>query len=303
MLYALWQRLDSFPVLVASEAVGFSPTASSSSKPANLRPENMTQSRGVALITGASSGIGEAFARRLAKEGYYLILVARRKDRLEKLALDLPASEILVADLSRDSDIHTVEQRIAVEPKLEFLVNNAGFGVPGCFWEMDRDALDKMHRVHIIAVERLTHAALQKMVTQRNGSIINVSSVAGFLHTAFAISYCSTKAWINRFTEGLYTELKAVNSPVQVQALCPGFTYSEFFQSAGISIEAIPRSLLMRAEEVVEISLQGLLRNKLFVIPGWHNRLFLAFYRIIPPCFKHKIAITYGRRSHAAGRT
>jgi uncharacterized protein len=262
----------------------------------------MNKPRGAALITGASSGIGEAFARRLAREGYPLILVARRKDRLEKLASELPASEILVADLSRDSDIHIVEQRIAAEPQLEFLINNAGFGVPGCFWETARDAGDKMHRVHIIAVERLTHAALQGMVAHKSGSIINVSSVAGFLHTAFAISYCSTKAWINRFSEGLYAELKAVNSPVRIQALCPGFTYSEFFQTAGINPEAIPRSLLMRAEDVVEISLQGLKHDRLFVIPGWHNRLFLAFYRILPCYFKHKIAIVYGRRSHAAGR-
>jgi uncharacterized protein len=262
----------------------------------------MTKSRGAALITGASSGIGKVFARRLSREGYHLILVARRKDRLEKLALELPASEILVADLSKDADLHIVEQRIATEPQLEFLVNNAGFGVSGCFWETDREAIDKMHRVHIIAVERLTHAVLQGMVARRSGSIINVSSVAGFLHTTFAVSYCSTKAWINRFTEGLYTELKAVNSPVRIQALCPGFTYSEFFQTAGMDLEAIPHSLLMRAEDVVEISLRGLKRNNLFVIPGWHNRLFLSFYSMLPPYFKHRIAIIYGRRSHAAGR-
>jgi short-subunit dehydrogenase len=262
----------------------------------------MTKSRGAALITGASSGIGEVFARRLSSEGYHLILVARRKDRLEKLASELPDSEILIADLSKDSDLLIVEQRIAAEPLLEILINNAGFGVPGCFWETDREAGDKMHRVHIIAVERLTHAALQGMVARRSGSIINVSSIAGFLHTTFAISYCSTKAWINRFTEGLYTELKAVNSPVRVQALCPGFTYSEFFQTAGMNLEAIPHILLMRAEDVVEISLRGLKRNKLFVIPGWYNRLFLYFYRLLPPYFKHRIAITYGRRSHVSGR-
>jgi uncharacterized protein len=254
-----------------------------------------------ALITGASSGIGEVFARRLSREGYHLILVARRMERLEKLASELPASEILVADLSKDDDIHIVEQRIAAEPEMELLINNAGFGVPGCFWETDRDALDRMHRVHIIAVERLTHAALQGMVARRSGSIINVSSIAGFLHTTFAVSYCSTKAWINRFTEGLYTELKAANSPVRIQALCPGFTYSEFFQAAGMDLKSIPRSLLMRAENVVEISLRCLQRNRLFVIPGWHNRLFLSFYCMLPPFLKHKIAIVYGRRSQVTG--
>jgi uncharacterized protein len=250
-----------------------------------------------ALITGASSGIGAVFASRLAQEGYRLILVARRRERLEKIASELPDAEILVADLSMDADLHRVEQRIAAEPQLEFLVNNAGFGVPGCFWETDREALNSMYRVHIIAVERLTHAALQGMVARRQGNIINVSSIAGFLHTTFAVSYCSTKAWINRFTEGLHTELKAVKSPVHIQALCPGFTYSEFFEKAGINPDTIPRSLLMRAEDVVEISLRGLKRNKLIVIPGLHNYLFLVGYRILPPYFKHKIAILYGRRS------
>jgi uncharacterized protein len=254
-----------------------------------------------ALITGASSGIGEVFARRLSREGYHLVLVARRKDRLEKLAAELPDSKILIADLSKDSDLHILEQRIAAESHLEILVNNAGFGVPGCFWETDREALDRMHRVHIIAVERLTHAALQGMVARRKGNIINVSSVAGFLHTTFAISYCSTKAWINRFTEGLYTELKAAHSPVRVQALCPGFTSSEFFKTAGMNPDTIPRSLMMKAEEVVEISLRGLKRNKLFVIPGWHNQLFVTLYRMLPPYLKHKIALVYGRKSQVAG--
>jgi short-subunit dehydrogenase len=263
---------------------------------------DMTIERKSALITGASSGIGEAFARKLSREGYRTILVARRKDRLEKLASELPLSEILIADLSKDNDLHIVEQRIAAEPQLEILINNAGFGMPGCFWETDREALDKMHRVHIIAIERLTHAALQGMVAHQSGGIINVSSIAGFLHTTFAISYCSTKAWVNRFTEGLYTELKAVDSPVRVQALCPGFTNSEFFQTAGMDLHAIPRSLLMRAEDVVEISLRALRHNKLFVIPGWHNRLFVYLYRILPPFLKHKIAIVYGRRSHVSVR-
>ena len=116
-----------------------------------------------ALITGSSSGIGETFARKLSQKGYRLFLVARRKERLEKLAAELGNAEPLVADLTLDADLLAVETRIAAEPKLEFLVNNAGFGVPGMFHETDLEAQHRLHRLHILAIERLTHAALKGM--------------------------------------------------------------------------------------------------------------------------------------------
>lgn len=252
-----------------------------------------------ALITGASSGIGAAFARALSADGYRLILVARRKDRLDKLAAELPCAEILAADLAEDGGLHSVEQRILAEPALECLVNNAGIGVPGCFWTADLQALDRMHRLHILAVQRLTHAALRTMVARRKGAIINVSSVAGFLHTSYALGYCASKAWLTRFTEGLYAELRAENSPVRLQALCPGFTRSEFHEAAGIDPNSIPRCLWMTAEAVVAESLRGLERNRPIVIPGWHNRLFRMLYGCLPPRLKHSVAIRYGRKAQA----
>ena len=259
----------------------------------------MSPSEPVAGVTGASSGIGEAFARKLAGMGYRLILVARRKERLEKLASDLPHAEVLTADLSVDADLKAVEHRLADEPHLEFLVNNAGFGVPGLFWKADPEDQNKIHRVHVNAIERLTHAALKGMVERRKGNIINVSSVAAFLHTPYSVSYCATKTWINHFTEGLYLELKCVNSPVRVQALCPGFIYTEFHEVIGMDRSTIPRSLWMTAEEVVVASLRGLDRNRLIVVPGWHYRLFLSVFPRLPKFLRHFLAIKYGSRSHA----
>jgi short-subunit dehydrogenase len=256
----------------------------------------------VALITGASSGIGEVFARRLSEKGYYLILVARRRERLEKLAAELRNTEVLVADLTIDSNLHKVERRIDAEPEMEFLVNNAGFGLQGSFCDAELEAQDRMHRLHIIAIERLTHAALKGMVERLKGNIVNVSSVAGFLSSPYSVSYCATKAWINSFTEALYIELKCIRSPVRVQALCPGFTYTEFHQTMGMDRGVIPRSLWMSAEDVVDTSFRGLEKNRLFVVPGWRYRLFLLLYRRFPQSLKHFIAMRYSRRSQLAGR-
>jgi uncharacterized protein len=256
----------------------------------------MNPSQPVALVTGASSGIGETYARTLARKGYRLILVARRKEKLEKLAAEFGNAEILTADLSADPDIRKVEARIAAEPDLEFLVNNAGFGVPGYFWKADLEALDRMHHLHIIAIERLTHAALQGMTRRRKGYIVNVSSVAGFFNTLKGAGYCATKSWINRFTEGLYLELKHLRSPVRVQALCPGFTHTEFHDVIKMDRERIAKSLWMTAEEVVEDSLRGLERNRLIVIPGWRYRLFVRINCFLPQSLKHYIALKYVKR-------
>ncbi len=254
----------------------------------------MTQSIPVALVTGASSGIGETFARNLSIRGYHVVLVARRTERLEKLAEELGNAEAMTADLSLDSHVSRVEARIASEENLDFLVNNAGFGVPGRFFEANGRDLDRMHQVHVIAIERLTRAALRRMVPRAGGNIINVSSVAGFFQTLNSTAYCSTKAWINAFTEGLYLELKQMNSPVRVQALCPGFTYTEFHDVIKMDRSRISKSLWMTSEEVVRTSLRMLDRNRLFVIPGWHYRFFVSLSRFLPRSMKHYLAIRMG---------
>jgi short-subunit dehydrogenase len=252
-----------------------------------------------ALITGASAGIGACFARALARRGYALILVARRRDRLESLARELEAgfgvrAEALPADLASDEGIAEVRERI-LKTELDLLVNNAGFGAPGCFWETDLEVQDKMHRLHVLATERLTHAALGGMAARRRGAVINVSSVAAFAQGGNT-SYGATKAWMNSFTEGIYLELKRTNSPVRVQALCPGFTYSEFHDVAGMDRALVPKSWWMEAEEVVAASLAGLERGELIVVPGLRYKVLVRILRALPSPLLRAGALVYARR-------
>ena len=252
--------------------------------------------RPLALVTGASSGIGATFARALARRGYGLVLVARRKDRIEALARELNG-EALPADLTSAAELKLVEDRIAAAEDLELLVNNAGFGVTGRFWEADIEGQDRMHRLHVDATVRLTHAALRGMVARGKGGVINVSSVAGFVQSPGSTSYGATKRWMNAFTEGLYLELKSAGSPVKVQALCPGFTYSEFHDVAGMDRNLIAKSLWLRAEDVVEASLRGLDRGDLFVIPGWRYKFLVHLLAIVPDSLRRWGTLRYARRT------
>ncbi|MGO9262094.1 MAG: SDR family NAD(P)-dependent oxidoreductase [Bryobacteraceae bacterium] len=241
----------------------------------------------LAAITGASAGLGAVFARKLAARGYDLLLIARRGDRLSELGRELErahgsAAEVSVADLSAPEDVRRVAQRLAAEPRLALLVNNAGFGTKGAFVDAPIEEQARMHRVHIDALLHLTHAALGGMVERGAGGIINVSSVAAFVRSRGSVSYCATKSWINAFTEGLYLELRGAGSPVTVQALCPGFTYTEFHDVAGVDRATIPKWIWLSAESVVDASLAGLDRRKLFVVPGWKYRLIVAVVSTLP---------------------
>ena len=241
----------------------------------------------VVAITGASSGIGAAFARKLAPE-HDLLLIARRRDRLENLANELSVKfarqvDIFQADLTRDEDLGSAAERIQNESRLVLLVNNAGFGAKGRFWEAALEVQEQMHRLHVMAIVRLTHAALRNMVPKDRGGIINVASVSAFVRNAGSVSYGATKAWMTAFTEGLYLELKGLSSNVTVQALCPGFTYSEFHDVLRLNRARLAGSKFwMSAEEVVDASLEGLRRRKLIVIPGWRYRLLVAFVSKLP---------------------
>lgn len=256
--------------------------------------------RPLALITGSSSGIGATFARELAARGYDLLLVARRRDRLEEMAGTLERShgikaEILPADLTVDEELGAVEQRIAAA-NLELLVNNAGFGTHGKFSRVDVESQDQMHRLHVLATMRLSHAALRGMTARGRGGIINVSSVAAFWQSPGSVSYCATKCWMNSFTEGLALELKSIGSPVRVQALCPGYTLSEFHDVAGMDRKLIPASLWMRAEDVVAASLRGLDRGKVVVVPGKVYKAAVFLMKHTPRSVLERVAVRQQRR-------
>lgn len=253
--------------------------------------------RPVALITGASSGIGSVFARKLAARNYDLILMARRKDRLRALASELPVNvEVIQTDLSREDGIAAAENAIAVCDRLELLVNNAGFGTSGKFWETDIESQKQMHEVHIIATMRLTHAALRQMVPRGRGGVISVSSVAAFGQSPGSVSYCSTKAWINSFTEGLDMELRAMRSPVKVQALCPGFTVTEFHDAMGMDPRQIPAFLWMKADDVVAASLKGFDRGQVIVVPDWKYKIGAFLMKHLPHGIKSRAGRPGGKR-------
>lgn len=244
----------------------------------------MNNSLRSALITGASSGIGAAFARRLAADGYHVILVARREEKLRALAQQLqegypqaPVADVLVADLAKAVDVERVEAHIGSINQLELLINNAGFGTSGKFAEIDLDKQLDMVHVHINATMRLTRAALPAMIARQKGFIINVSSIAAYLSNPENVTYCATKAYLNRFSQSLQLELN--ESGVRVQALCPGFTYSEFHDTPEYDTftrDQIPKKLWMSAEAVVEQSLNALQGKQVIFIPGWRNRWIVA---------------------------
>jgi len=247
----------------------------------------MSDLKPLAVVTGASSGIGATFARALAARGYDLALVARRQDRLQQLADELGGRfrmncTSLKADLTNDSELHTVEDFLAGAPNLQMLVNNAGFGSVGRFYEASVESQNAMHRLHVLATMRLTHAALHNLTARNQGAIINVSSVAAFVPRPGSTSYYATKAWVNCFTEGLFLELKSAGSRVRMQALCPGFTYTGFHEVMGVDGKFISSAWWMSSADVVEASLQGLEKGKLFVVPGLRYKLLVSLLRLLP---------------------
>jgi len=236
------------------------------------------------LITGASSGIGAAFARSLASQGYDLVLVARREAQLRSLADDVQRkfnvnAQVFPADLSDPTQVKRLETQVAEIGDLEILINNAGFGVPGKFVEIQAERNAEMIQVHILATVRLCRAALPGMISRGRGSIINVSSIAAFMATPRNATYSATKAYLNVFSEALQDELKGTG--IRVQALCPGLTHTEFHDHPGYEDykRRIPEFFWMQAEDVVRESLDALKKGRVICIPGFKNRLIVAIIR------------------------
>jgi short-subunit dehydrogenase len=230
-----------------------------------------------ALITGASSGLGAEFARQLAAMGYELVLTARRIDRLLQLADSFQShygihSQVQQADLSRLVDIETLISTINNLTTLDLLVNNAGFGTVGRFHRVDPAKELSMLNVHIVAPVMLCRAALPAMLSRNQGTIINVSSLAGLIPIRNVL-YHSTKTFLVSFSEALHSEL--YGSQVYVQVLCPGFTLTEFHDTPEylrFSRRSVPKFLWMTAEQVVSVSLKTLQTGRLICIPGGINR-------------------------------
>ena len=243
--------------------------------------------RSIALITGASSGIGYELAKLFAQDGCDLVLVARDTEALNRIAEQLTASAaiavtVIATDLARpDAAAELIEELTHRQIEVEILVNNAGFGAFGFFAKTDlRLELDMM-QVNMVALTQLTKRLLPGMVKRRRGRILNVASTAAFQPGPLMAVYYATKAYVLSFSEALANELRA--SGVTVTALCPGLTRSRFQQRAGIERSRLIQSgLMMEAGTVARLGYQGLMRGKTVVIPGMRNRLLVLAIRLVP---------------------
>ncbi len=240
----------------------------------------------LALVTGATQGIGAAFVAQLAREGSDLILVARTEERLVEQAKELTQRygitvETIAADLSTDEGLSQVEARVADNAvPLDLLINNAGFGLPADFLDSDIADEDRMLALNVRAVMRLTHAALPIMVEGGSGGILNVSSVAGLVPTATGATYSASKAWVNAFTESLSMLVK--DTGVRITSLCPGFTRTQYEDRVGISRNGIPERLWLDAEDVVATALRDHRRGAVISIPGAQYKASVLAARLVP---------------------
>ncbi|WP_396925407.1 SDR family NAD(P)-dependent oxidoreductase [Mycolicibacterium sp.] len=238
--------------------------------------------RPVALITGPTAGLGAGYARRYARDGYDLVLVARTVERLDDLAAELRAAngvdvEVLPADLTDAADRARVADRLAAG--VQVLVNNAGFGTSGEFWTADPVQLQAQLDVNVTAVMHFTRAALPSMVAAGSGTVINIASVAGLL-AGRGSTYSASKAWVVSFTEGLANGLAGTG--VSIHAVCPGFVHTEFHERAGIDMQSIPNILWLNVDDVVAESLADVAKGKVISIPGLQYKVLTSVGRLVP---------------------
>ena len=242
--------------------------------------------RPLAVVTGATAGIGKVFCERLAARGYDLIVVARDGNRLEAMKQDLEKRhgigvEVFPADLTIDTDVSLLAERLSRSGNLALLVNNAGFGAIGTLANASPSRQEAMIQLHVMTPMRLTQAALPVLLQNGRGAIVNVSSVASFIYSAGNVNYCATKAYLTSFSEGLAAELAGTG--VKVQALCPGFTRTEFHQRMELDVNDIAPGMWMSAESVVDSSLRNLDRGwPVVCIPGVRYKLMVLLIRFFP---------------------
>lgn len=229
---------------------------------------------GTALITGASGGIGEAFARRLGASGVDLLLVARSEDKLLKIARALRKScgvrvEMVAADLGEPAAGARLKAAAdSFEFKPDLLINNAGFGMVGAFHKLDAVRAQQMVALNVTALLDITHAFLPDMLSLGRGAIINIASMAAFQPTPYMTTYGATKAFVLSLSEGLWAEYR--KRGIRVLAVCPGPVDTGFFEATGKpeTRAGIPRRMMLKADRVVEESLDALQRNRMVVVPG-----------------------------------
>jgi len=243
-----------------------------------------------ALVTGATSGIGESFTRLLAENNYNIVLVARDIPRMQERALGLQKkfnvqTHIIQADLSTDAGCAVVEQYIA-NNQVDVLINNAGFGLNKAFTMSDIDAEQQMFDVLVRTPMRLMHVALPLMKQRNKGVIINVSSVAGFIAGG---TYSAAKSYLTVLSESLHTELAGTN--IKISALCPGFTRTEFHQRGRMSMKGLPSFMWLDSDKLVAKAWSDALKGEAVSIPGWQYQLLVFVIHSLPRSIIRKVGM------------
>ena len=245
-----------------------------------------------ALVTGATSGIGESFTRLLATKGYGLVLVARDEKRLQERAKSLESKfkikvEVLQADLSVATQLAKVEKRLAnPDSPIDVLINNAGFGIKDSF--LKSEIADEILLFDVLAKApmQLAHAVLPQMLSRNSGTIINVSSIASFIAGG---TYSAAKAYLTVHTESLHSELSKTN--IKISALCPGFTHTEFHQRGKMKMSGLPNFMWLESDRVVADSWKAAMAGKAICIPGWQYRILSTIARFGPRPLVRKLGI------------
>jgi len=253
------------------------------------------------LVTGATSGIGRAFAVAFARRGDDLVLVARDSARLDAFAGELSASTHVnavpqVADLLDATDLVAVEARLhSVDEPVDILVNNAGMGTYGSFTSLDIDREDREVRLNVLTLVRLTHAALGRMVAQGTGAILNISSLGAYQPAPYNATYGATKAFVNSFTHSIHEEVRG--SGVHVMLVCPGYTHTEFHERAGLGPTSLPEFVWQSPEQVVGAALRDFDRRRSVSIPGALNKTLGALSSSAPAGISRRVAGAVIRRT------
>lgn len=264
----------------------------------------MMDNKKVALITGATSGIGKEFARRFAGFKYNLIITGRRENKINIVADEIRKEfnvsvEVIIVELSDAGKIEklikTVENR-----DIDVLVNNAGFGLNAFFDESDLDKFLKMEAVHVNAPMKITYAVLKGMMKRNNGTIINVSSDGAFLLAPKNTVYASTKAFLKTFTEGLNLEMKTKGKNIKLQALCPGLTKTDFHEKMGMDkSRQVDKGMVKwnTPSFIVDCSLEALKKDKVVCIPGVKTKFLIGFLNLLPRKSYYKFMINFCKKN------
>jgi hypothetical protein len=236
--------------------------------------------KGWAVVTGASSGIGAAFSRALRRRGHPLLLVARRRERLEALAEELGQCEVLAVDLADEREVARVAEHALALGDVELLINNAGFGSNGAFLALDGTREAEMVKLNALTPLLLAQRLLPSMVSQGRGGVINISSIAAFQPVPFMATYAGTKAFLLTWSESLAEELRG--SGVHVLAVCPGPVRTEFFEAGGVNPIMAKMPHAMSADELVARALDAFDDGRAVLTPGWFNWLTMMAPRFFP---------------------